>query len=137
MLYEVITLGKTWLSAFDSVKFKRVLFVAHREEILRQALATFRRIRPDACMGFYTGKDKIDDADILFASVQTLGRARHLERFAEDTFDYVITSYSIHYTKLYDRTPPAAPRLRPLPAPPPPTSATIRAGPEAAPAPRE
>lgn len=26
--------GKTYLSAFDSVKFKRVLFVAHREEIL-------------------------------------------------------------------------------------------------------
>jgi hypothetical protein len=40
-------LGKTWLSAFDSQRpeFKRVLFVAHREEILGQALKTFRRIR--------------------------------------------------------------------------------------------
>jgi len=46
-------LGKTWLAAFDSVRFgaKRVLFVAHREEILRQALDTFRRIRPDATLG--------------------------------------------------------------------------------------
>ena len=43
-------LGKTWLSAFDTNRpaFKRVLFVAHREEILNQALATFRRIRPGA-----------------------------------------------------------------------------------------
>ena len=38
-------LGKTWLAAFDVEAFeaKRVLFVAHREEILDQALATFRR----------------------------------------------------------------------------------------------
>ena len=41
-------LGKTWLSAFDSEKLRRVLFIAHREEILDQALATFRRIRPNA-----------------------------------------------------------------------------------------
>ena len=46
-------LGKTWLAAFDSVNFqaKRVLFVAHREEILLQALKTFRRIRPKAKLG--------------------------------------------------------------------------------------
>ena len=39
-------LGKTWLSAFDSIRFARVLFVAHREEILNQAFETFRKIRP-------------------------------------------------------------------------------------------
>ncbi|MDE0897329.1 MAG: HIT domain-containing protein, partial [Planctomycetota bacterium] len=46
-------LGKTWLSAFDSKRpeFKRILFVAHREEILAQAMATFRRIRPGARLG--------------------------------------------------------------------------------------
>jgi len=40
-------LGKTWLSAFDTsrAEFQRVLFVAHREEILNQALDTFRRGR--------------------------------------------------------------------------------------------
>ena len=51
-------LGKTWLSAFDSVSFKRVLFVAHREEILGQALQTFRRIRPHDYLGRYTGQEK-------------------------------------------------------------------------------
>lgn len=46
-------LGKTWLAAFDSARpeFRKVLFVAHREEILGQALATFRRIRPTAGWG--------------------------------------------------------------------------------------
>ncbi|MCP4890769.1 MAG: DEAD/DEAH box helicase family protein, partial [Planctomycetaceae bacterium] len=39
-------LGKTWLSAFDSdnAEFNRILFVAHRDEILNQALNTFRKI---------------------------------------------------------------------------------------------
>ena len=85
-------LGKTWLSAFDStaVGARRVLFVAHREEILRQSLATFRRIRPEARLGLYNGQEKVPDADVVFASIQTLGRARHLARFAPDSFDYLV-----------------------------------------------
>jgi len=34
-------IGKTYLAAFDSAKYKRVLFVAHREEILKQAADSF------------------------------------------------------------------------------------------------
>lgn len=83
-------LGKTWLSAFDSSEFKRVLFVAHREEILSQARATFRRVRPQAHLGLFSGKEKQPDADVLFASIQTLGRAQHLKRFARDAFDYIV-----------------------------------------------
>jgi hypothetical protein len=62
-------LGKTWLSAFDTSRpeFRRVLFVAHREEILNQALDTFRRIRPDARLGHYTGDIKDPDAEVVFA----------------------------------------------------------------------
>ena len=69
-------LGKTWLSAFDSNRpeFPRVLFIAHREEILAQAMRTFRAIRPNAGLGYYTGAEKAPDADVLFASVQTLSR---------------------------------------------------------------
>jgi hypothetical protein len=85
-------LGKTWLCAFDSTKpeFKRVLFVAHREEILGQAIKTFRRIRPSASIGRYTGTEKVPDADILFASIQTLGRHRHLRQFEKSRFDYIV-----------------------------------------------
>jgi superfamily II DNA or RNA helicase/diadenosine tetraphosphate (Ap4A) HIT family hydrolase/HKD family nuclease len=104
-------MGKTWLSAFDSVKFKRVLFVAHREEILRQARSTFRRIRPEASFGLYTGTEKLPDSDVLFASVQTLGRASHLDRFAEDAFDYIIVDEFHHaaastYRRLIDHFEP-------------------------------
>lgn len=83
-------LGKTWLSAFDSQNFRRVLFVAHREEILTQALATFRAIRPHDNLGRYTGGEKSPAAAVLFASIQTLSRQVHLDRFAKDEFDYLI-----------------------------------------------
>lgn len=83
-------LGKTWLGAFDSAPFGRVLFVAHRDEILNQATETFRRIRPHSRLGRFSGQRRDMDAEVLFASVQTLGRANHLERFAPDAFDYIV-----------------------------------------------
>ncbi len=92
-------LGKTWLAAFDSCRseaFRRVLFVAHREEILTQAMETFRRIRPTARLGLFTGTTRAPDADILFASVQTLGRQRHLADFARDAFDYLVVDEFHH-----------------------------------------
>lgn len=91
-------LGKTWLGAFDSARpdFRRILFVAHREEILAQAKDTFRRIRPMAALGHYTGTDKTPDADVLFASIQTLGRQRHLDAFARGHFDYIIVDEFHH-----------------------------------------
>lgn len=89
-------LGKTWLSAFDSADFRRVLFVAHREEILQQAMATFRRVRPNARFGLFTGEQKDLEADILFASIQTLGKARHLRNFPPHSFDYVVVDEFHH-----------------------------------------
>jgi hypothetical protein len=66
-------LGKTWLAAFDAaqVSARRVLFVAHREEILAQAAATFVRIRPRARVGYYMGRSRDAEVDVLCASVQT------------------------------------------------------------------
>ena len=58
--------------------------MAHREEILNQSRDTFRRIRPEARLGLYMGQERQADADVLFASIQTLGRAAHLERFPRD-----------------------------------------------------
>jgi superfamily II DNA or RNA helicase/diadenosine tetraphosphate (Ap4A) HIT family hydrolase len=91
-------LGKTWLSAFDTAcaEFRRILFVAHREEILNQALDTFRRIRPEARLGHYTGEIKDPDAEVVFASIQTLSRREHLERFPPDTFDYLVVDEFHH-----------------------------------------
>lgn len=89
-------LGKTWLAAFDSEGFQRVLFVAHREEILAQAMSTFRRIRPKARFGRYTGEERDLHADVLFASIQTLGRASHLRNFSPDAFDYIVVDEFHH-----------------------------------------
>lgn len=91
-------LGKTWLAAFDAVRMgaRRVLFVAHREEILAQAAATFVRILPGKRVGLYTGRSRDADVDVLFASVQTLGRTAHLERFAPLHFDYVVVDEFHH-----------------------------------------
>lgn len=85
-------LGKTYLAAFDieQMAAQRVLFVAHREEILLQAEDSFQRVLSGARIGRYTGNQKDSDVDLLFASVQTLGQKRHLERFAQDHFDYVV-----------------------------------------------
>ena len=89
-------LGKTWLSAFDSRNFERVLFVAHREEILGQAMRTFRRIRPHDYLGHYTGDEKHPDAKVVFASIQTLSRQKHLDQFPSGHFDYVVVDEFHH-----------------------------------------
>lgn len=107
-------LGKTWLAAFDTARaeFRRILFVAHREEILNQAVATFRRIRPGSSIGLYNGTDKAPDAEILFASIQTLSRRDHLDRFERRTFDYIVVDEFHHaaaatYRRLIDHFEPA------------------------------
>ena len=82
-------LGKTFLAAFDSRSASRVLFLAHRDEILTQAMAAFRAVRPEAELGLFTGKRKDPDAEILFASVQTLAQDAHLKKFKPDAFDYI------------------------------------------------
>lgn len=90
-------LGKTWLSAFDSINFSRVLFIAHREEILSQAMNTYRKIRPSENFGRYSGTAK-EDGDIIFASVQTLSRNEHLNYFEKDQFDYIVIDEFHHAT---------------------------------------
>jgi superfamily II DNA or RNA helicase/HKD family nuclease len=89
-------LGKTWLAAFDTRPFRRVLFVAHRDEILQQALNTFRRVRPDSRLGLFNGSEKDTEADVLFASVLTIGRSEHLLKFRPDHFDYIVVDEFHH-----------------------------------------
>jgi len=84
--------GKTFLAGFDSKDYKKVLFIAHREEILCQAARTFKCVRPEASTGFFTGVRKDRDCEILFATVQTLGRKEYLNNnfFERDEFDYIV-----------------------------------------------
>lgn len=91
-------LGKTWLAAFDAAQMnaRRVLFIAHREEILDQAAATFSRVRPTASIGFFKGQQRNIHVDFLFASIQTLGKSEHLSRFDPRHFDYIIVDEFHH-----------------------------------------
>ena len=87
-------LGKTWLSAFDAEGSKKVLFIAHRDEILNQSRDVFRIVHPQASFGFFTGATKDTQSQITFASIQTL--RNHYGTFAPDEFDYVIVDEFHH-----------------------------------------
>ena len=84
--------GKTYLAAFDSKKYERVLFVAHREEILKQAAESFKNVRNSDDYGFFDGESKCTDKSVIFASVATLGRNEYLNNkyFPSDYFHYVV-----------------------------------------------
>ena len=101
--------GKTYLAAFDSKNFNKILFVAHREEIIRQAAKSFQNIHKDKSIGFFYGKYKDTDKDITFALIETLGKKDYLNEnyFKKDHFDYIIIDEFHHaaansYTKLLD-----------------------------------
>lgn len=91
-------IGKTYLAAFDSKDYQKVLFVAHREEIIKQAYESFRNVHPDKTMGFFYGDQKDTDADIIFSLVQTLGKNSYLNEnyFKKDYFDYIIVDEFHH-----------------------------------------
>lgn len=82
--------GKTYLAAFDARNFdaKRVLFVVHRETILKDAKQTFMNVfGAEKTCGLYTGNSKDSDCDFVFASSNML--ARHLTEFDKNEFDYI------------------------------------------------
>lgn len=91
-------MGKTYLAAFDAAQCQanKVLFVAHREEILLQAEDSFLAVMPDKKVGRYTGQQKDAEYDMLFASIQTIGRQWHLDTFAPDAFDYIVVDEFHH-----------------------------------------
>lgn len=85
-------IGKTYLAAFDSRKHNRILFVAHREEIIKQAAQSFKNVRNTDDIGFFYGNNKDTKNSLIFALVQTLGKDEYLKEnyFSRDYFDYII-----------------------------------------------
>lgn len=92
LIHAATGIGKTYLAAFDSKSYEKVLFVAHREEILKQAADSFRNVRNSENYGFFTGDEKCTDKSVIFASVATLGKSEYLDEkyFAPNYFDYVV-----------------------------------------------
>ena len=68
------------------------MFVAHREEILKQAAESFKNVRDSDDYGFFSGDSKCTEKSVIFASVATFGRVEYLNEnyFAPDYFTYVV-----------------------------------------------
>ena len=86
--------GKTYLAAFDFQQSgsKRLLYIAHHENILRKSIDSFRNVLGDNMFGEVLGNGKIVSRDCkgVFAMIQTLSRESHLNGFEPDSFDYIV-----------------------------------------------
>ncbi|MEN1940810.1 DUF3427 domain-containing protein [Luteimonas sp. MJ174] len=96
LLVSATGTGKTVMAALDYQRLRkrlprsRLLFVAHRKEILDQSLATFRHALRDAAFGeLWVGGDRPARFEHVFASIQSLS-ARGLDNLSADHFDVVI-----------------------------------------------
>lgn len=91
--------GKTVISALDYKRFRkenpgkpcRLMYVAHREEILKQSMYTFRAVLKDDNFGeMYVGNYRPESIDHLFISIQTLHSQSYWEKTTPDYYDYIV-----------------------------------------------
>jgi superfamily II DNA or RNA helicase len=89
--------GKTVISAFDYKRYRsnhhsaKLLFVAHRKEILQQARDTFRGILRDNNFGEMWVDGMVPDSyEYLFASVQTLNANLELLSLTKSYYDFIV-----------------------------------------------
>ena len=97
--------GKTVISAFDYRRFRRenpgrlcrLLFIAHREEILKQSLACFRGVLRDGNFGdLFVGTYRPESIDHLFMSIQTFNSQNWDSATSADFYDYIIVDEFHH-----------------------------------------
>jgi len=95
--------GKTVISAFDYKRFKekkpraRLLFLAHRKEILEQARETFQHVLRDSNFGeLWVDGEEPTNYEHLFASVQTLKNRINKIPLSIDFFDFIIVD-EVHH----------------------------------------
>ena len=97
--------GKTMIAAFDYKIYcelknprPRLLFVAHREEILKQARASFRQVLHDGSFGeLVAGGAQNQKSNYLFCTVQSWN-SRNYSQLSADHFDYVVLDEAHHAT---------------------------------------
>jgi superfamily II DNA or RNA helicase/HKD family nuclease len=96
--------GKTVIAAFDFKRFfeqkqrqARLLFVAHRQEILQQAQATFSNVLRDQNFGeLLVGPFQANRLEHLFCSVGMLTSRRLWEQVGKDFYDYIVIDEAHH-----------------------------------------
>ena len=95
--------GKTIIAAFDYKRFRethnraRLLFVAHRKEILKQSIQKFQEVLNDFNFGeLYVGGYKPGDIEHLFISIQSFNSADFTEWTSRDYYDFIIVDEFHH-----------------------------------------
>jgi superfamily II DNA or RNA helicase len=103
LLVAATGVGKTVVSAFDYKRFAgrnpraRLLFVAHREEILKQSRDTFRYIMKDLNFGeLHVGSNRAESIDHLFISIQSFNSLKLAEMTTPDFYDYIVVDEFHH-----------------------------------------
>lgn len=98
--------GKTVISAFDYKRFRdnnskepcRLLFIAHRREILQQSLACFRGVLRDQNFGeLFVGDHRPDEYTHLFMSIQTFNSQKWFEKTSAEFYDYIVMD-EVHHS---------------------------------------
>lgn len=110
LLISATGTGKTYASAFAAreLEFKRVLFLVHRNQIVKQALKSYRKVfGGQVSMGMVTGKYQDYDADFVFATIQTLSKTDILSQYNREHWDLIIIDEAHHssadsYKKIMD-----------------------------------
>ncbi|HET6516376.1 MAG TPA: DUF3427 domain-containing protein [Thermodesulfovibrionales bacterium] len=98
--------GKTVVAAFDFKHFfqqkqrqAKLLFVAHRQEILEQARATFSNVLRDQNFGeLLVGSYQANRLEHLFCSIGMLASRRLWEQVGRDFYDYIVVDEAHHGT---------------------------------------
>lgn len=93
LLISATGTGKTYAAAFAlrHMAPKRVLFLAHREQLLRRSMESFRDVLGDKrTLGLLSGNSRDFDTDYLFATMQTMSQERVLKMFDPHTFDVIV-----------------------------------------------
>ena len=93
LLISATGTGKTYASAFALREEmpRKALFLVHREQIAKQAMASYRRVFGNTkTFGLLSGNSKDYQADFLFSTMQMMAKRKTLERFERDAFDIIV-----------------------------------------------
>lgn len=94
LLISATGTGKTYAAAFAirEMNPKRILFLVHREQIAKQAMASFSRVfnDPSITFGLVSGNVKKYDATHVFSTMQMMGRHDVMNQYDPNAFDCII-----------------------------------------------
>ncbi len=93
LLISATGTGKTYASAFALRQMDpgKILFLVHREQIARQARDAYQKVfGKGRSSGILSGSSREKTVDMVFATVQTMGRDDVLTGFARDEFDVIV-----------------------------------------------